>query len=510
MARQQGWFALILALAIAAGALLATYGLQLGLDLRGGSQLTLQVLPNAEIRSVGREQLEAVKEVLERRINGLGVAESTLQTVGDDQLVLQLPGEQDPARAAKVLGSTALLEFRSQRPGTEKEMEGLLPLKRQLEAVIASRDPARAAEAAQAAAASTGQPQPPKPNLSDEERAKAFRALGLSIPEGSNEAAQLEALSNEVNRRVVALFGPTLITGKDLVTAGRQQQQTGQDWEVTLNFTRAGGDKFAALTQGIAGTGRVLGIVLDGRSISEATVGPEFKAAGITGGAATISGRFTAEEARDLEVQLRGGSLPLPVKIIEQRTVGPSLGAENIRRSLAAALAGLALVAVFMLVTYRLPGVVAVLALSLYALFNLAVYALIPVTLTLPGIAGFILSVGMAVDANVLIFERVKEELRSGNTLIRSIDTGFSLAFSSIFDGHVTGLISCAALFFLGTGLVKGFAVTLAIGLLLSLFTALTCTRTLLRLLMSYPALRRVSYFLPARQLPSSTPSPAA
>jgi preprotein translocase subunit SecD len=192
------------------------------------------------------------------------------------------------------------------------------------------------------------------------------------------------------------------------------------------------------------------------------------------------------------------------VKIVEVRTIGPSLGAENVRTSLVAGLAGLALVGVFMVIVYRLAGVVAVVALALYALFNLALYALIPVTLTLPGIAGFILSVGMAVDANVLIFERVKEELRSGNTLIRSIDSGFSLAFSSIFDGHVTGLISCAALFFLGTGLVRGFAVTLAIGLLLSLFTALTCTRTLLKLLMSYPALRRPTYFLPARLLPGA------
>jgi preprotein translocase subunit SecD len=191
------------------------------------------------------------------------------------------------------------------------------------------------------------------------------------------------------------------------------------------------------------------------------------------------------------------------VKIVELRTVGPSLGAENIRSSLVAGVAGLVLVALFMVFMYRLPGFVAVLALSLYSLFNLAIYALIPVTLTLPGIAGFILSVGMAVDANVLIFERVKEELRAGNTLIRSIDTGFSLAFSSILDGHITGLISCVALFFLGTGLVKGFAVTLAIGLLLSLFTALTCTRTLLRLLMSYPSLRRILYFIPARELPS-------
>ena len=269
---------------------------------------------------------------------------------------------------------------------------------------------------------------------------------------------------------------------------------------MTLGFTKDGGDKFASLTQSIAGTGRLLGIVLDGRSISEASVGPEFKAAGITGGSASITGNFTAEQARDLEVQLRGGSLPLPVKILEVRTVGPSLGAENIRTSLVAALTGLLLVAAFMVIVYRLAGLVAVVALSLYGLFNLAVYALIPVTLSLPGIAGFILSLGMAVDANVLIFERIKEELRSGNTLIRSIDTGFALAFSSIVDGQVTTLISCIALFALGTGLVKGFAVTLGIGVLLSLFSSLTCTRTLLRVLMSYPSLRRINYFIPLVQ----------
>ena len=500
MARQQGWLALILALAIASAALLASYGLQLGLDLRGGSQLTLQVMPAGAIKTVEQEQLEAVKEVLERRVNGLGVSESPLQTVGSDQLVLQLPGEQDPTRAAKVLGSTALLEFREQKPGSEKEMNGLLPLKRQVEAVLFARRPG-----AQADASNTPAPgQPPKPTtISEADMAKAFSALGLKIPADSSEVDQLEILQAEVNRRVINLYGPPLLTGKELTSAGRQQDRTGTAWEVTLNFNREGAEKFASLTQSIAGTGRVLGIVLDGRSISEATVGPEFKAAGITGGSASIFGNFSTEEARDLEVQLRGGSLPLPVKIVEVRTVGPSLGADNIRSSLIAGVAGLVLVALFMVFTYRLPGFVAVLALSLYALFNLAIYSWFLVTLTLPGIAGFILSVGMAVDANVLIFERVKEELRSGNTLIRSIDTGFSLAFSSILDGHITGLISCVALFFLGTGLVKGFAVTLAIGLLLSLFTALTCTRTLLRLLMSYPSLRRLPYFLPARELPS-------
>ena len=470
MARQQGWFALILALAIAAGSLLFSWntpetplGQRLGLDLRGGSQLTLQVLPAGSVKVVQKEELDAVKEVLDRRINGLGVAESTLQTVGDNQLVLQLPGEQDPTRAATVLGSTALLEFRAQKPGTEQRMQELLGLKRQATTLLAS----------------------------------------LKAPEAEAKQAdrdQLEADLSRINTDIISLYEPAQLTGKDLVTAGRQQQQSGSSWEVTLSFNKLGGDRFAQLTQSIAGSGRLLGIVLDGRSISEASVGPEFKAAGISGGSASITGNFSAEEARDLEVQLRGGSLPLPVKILEVRTVGPSLGAENIRTSLLAALSGLLLVAVFMVVVYRLAGVVAVLALSLYGLFNLAAYALIPVTLTLPGIAGFILSLGMAVDANVLIFERIKEELRSGNTLIRSIETGFSLAFSSILDGQVTTLISCVALFALGTGFVKGFAVTLGIGVLLSLFSALTCTRTLLRVVLSYPALRRIDYFLPLSQ----------
>ena len=158
-----------------------------------------------------------------------------------------------------------------------------------------------------------------------------------------------------------------------------------------------------------------------------------------------------------------------------------------------------------MVLIYRLAGVVAVVALAFYALFNLSVYSLIGVTLTLPGIAGFILSIGMAVDANVLIFERIKDELRSGNTLVRSIETAFSQAFSSIIDGHLTTLISCAALFTLGTGLVKGFAATLGIGVVLSLFTALTCTRTLLRFLMGYQGLRRPTNFLPRRQLPTQS-----
>ncbi len=490
MARQQGWFALVLALGIASAALLLTTPLQLGLDLRGGSQITVEVQPAGEITRVGSEQLEAVKVVLDRRVNGLGVAESTLQTFGENQLVLQLPGEQDPTRAARVLGDTALMEFRSISEGAETEFRRLQSLRSQAKAVLTLREQQERVGETLA-------------ELDDNQLEEARQSLGVTETAGSDND-QLNLLVGKVDEKLLTLLTPTVLTGQDLVSAGRQPLQNNpSNWEVTLNFNADGAEAFAALTKSIAGTDRLLAIVLDGEIISAASVGPQFETAGITGGAATISGNFSAEAARELEVKLRGGSLPLPVEVLEVRTIGPTLGAENIRRSLMAALSGLALVAVFMVLLYRLPGGVAVIALSLYALFNLAVYCLIPVTLTLPGIAGFILSIGMAVDANVLIFERIKDELRRGNTLIRSIDTGFSQAFTSIVDGHLTTLISCSALFFLGTGFIKGFAATLGIGVVLSLFTALTCTRTLLRFLMGYAGLRRPANFLPLRQLSS-------
>jgi preprotein translocase subunit SecD len=387
-----------------------------------------------------------------------------------------------------------MLEFRAQKPGAEGDLRSLRQLRSQVRAILRLRE-----EQARNGDIDDND------GIDFDQLAEAQKLFGLD-GEATSETDQLQQLLEKVNEEIVQQFEPAALTGKDLVTAGRQPLQNNPNsWEVTLSFNSDGAEAFAELTKSIAGTDRLLGIVLDGQAISEASVGPQFEAAGISGGSASISGNFTAEEARELEVQLRGGSLPLPVEIIEVRTIGPTLGAENIRRSLVAALSGLAFVAVFMVVAYRLPGGVAVVALSLYALFNLAMYALIPVTLTLPGIAGFILSIGMAVDANVLIFERIKDELRRGNTLIRSIDTGFSEAFSSIVDGHLTTLISCAALFFLGTGLVKGFAATLGIGVLLSLFTALTCTRTLLRFLMGYSGLRSPNNFLPNSQLP--TPS---
>ena len=491
MARQQGWFALLLALVISAFLLCINLPFQLGLDLRGGSQLTLEVQPNNISEKVNSEQLEAVQLVLDRRVNGLGVAESSLRTVGSDQLILELPGEQEPSRAARVLGKTALHEFRAQRTGTRIEMQRLQRLRSQLRGIVSYKENFK----------NNNSESTDLPNIQ-----KQLKDLGTSLGVGqiasSNEDEQIELIRGKINNEIVNLFEPSLLTGSDLVSAGRRQEQNLSSWEVTLAFNKDGGDKFARLTKSIAGSDRLLGIILDGESISEASVGEQFKTVGISGGSATISGNFNAESARELEVQLRGGSLPLPVKIIQVRTIGPSLGAENIRKSLFAALFGLFLVAIFMIIFYRIAGVVAILALSFYSLFNIAVYALIPVTLTLPGIAGFILSIGMAVDANVLIFERVKDELRRGNTLIRSIETGFSQAFSSIIDGHITTLISCLSLFYLGTGFVKGFAATLGLGVFMSLFTALTCTRVLLRFLMSYKTLRKPTNFLPLQQLP--------
>ncbi|MEB3159176.1 MAG: protein translocase subunit SecD, partial [Synechococcus sp.] len=463
--------------------------IDLGLDLRGGSQLLLEVQPAGEVTKITSRELESVKSVLDRRVNSLGVAESTLQTVGDNQLVLQLPGETDPSKAAEKLGKTALLEFRAQKAGNEEEMRGLQRLRNQVKNILAAKK-----------ARGDGDDEA---GIDPEEFAKALKALGLDATAGS-EKEQLEQLLAKADLDFANGFEPATLKGDLLSRAGtRSPSDQNPSWAVTLTFNAEGGQKFAELTKSIAGTGRLLGIFLDGSPISEATVGSQFEVAGITGGNAEITGRFSAEEANDLSELINGGALPLPVNILQVRTIGPSLGAENVQRSLVAALAGLALVALFMLVTYRLAGVVAVLALALYALFNLSVYALIGVTLTLPGIAGFILSIGMAVDANVLIFERIKDELRSGNTLVRSIETAFSQAFSSIIDGHLTTLISCAALFTLGTGLVKGFAATLGIGVLLSLFTALTCTRTLLRFLMGYQGLRRPTNFLPLRQLPT-------
>ena len=490
MGRKNYWFLFVIIFAILSIFICTKIPFQLGLDLRGGSQLTLEVQPTEEIKKITINEMEGVKAVLDKRVNGLGVSDSQLQTVGTNQLLLELPGEQDPSGAAKVLGETALLEFRIQRNGTETKLRDLQTQRNRVEYFIKLLEE------------NNNSAQLIKELNVNDEINNLFETYNIK----SNQILDYEQfilLRNEINEEIAILFEPTSLTGKYLINAGRRQDQNTNNWEVTLSFNSEGGEKFANITKSLAGTSRLLGIVIDGISYSEASVGKQFANAGITGGSATISGNFTADDARNLEVQLRGGALPLPIEIIQIRTIGPSLGAQNIRLSLFAALTGLFLVGIFMIYIYKLAGVVAVLALSFYSLFTLSIYALLPVTLTLPGIAGFILSIGMAVDANVLIFERLKEELQSGNTLIRSIDASFKNAFSSIIDGHLTTLISCITLFYLGTGFVKGFAATLGIGVLLSLFTALTCTKAILKFLMSYQGLRKISNFINPNQINS-------
>lgn len=456
MQKQRFVIVAILFLVAIAITILATLPLQLGLDLKGGAQLTIQVQPNTENVTVTENDTAAVKRVIENRINGLGVAEAITQLVGEDRILVQLPGVTDPQQAERVLGGTAQLEFRPQNPKTENEFGQTYGLRRQLEAQLTE-----------------------------------FRSKGQAAA-NAEQIDQLETAIDELDQQILKLFEPVNLTGEYVVNAQPAPTQAGNAWQVYLNFNPEGAEIFADITKGLAGTGRSVGIFLDDALISAPVVGAEYAGTGIAGGNVTITGNFDIDTASDLAIQIRGGSLPFPVVVVENRTVGATLGQDSIRRSIYAGLAGLVLVLVFVAVYYRLPGVIADVSLLIYTLLTLAAYALIGVTLTLPGIAGFILSIGMAVDANVLIFERTREEIYKGNTLYRSVESGFFNAFSSILDSNVTTLIACAALFFLGSGLVKGFALTLAIGVAVSMFTAITCSRTLLLLtVLGLPVVRQ-------------------
>jgi preprotein translocase subunit SecD len=455
VAKQRVLLAVILLLIIGAILVITQIPTRLGLDLRGGSQLTLQVKPTNKVKEITPQVLEGVQSVIENRINGLGVSEALVQTSGQDQLIIQLPGVNDPQQAERVLGGTAQLDFRKQKPNTEDQYQKDSFEQLQLKTALEQLDKTKEAEIAE---------------LKQQLQAK--------------EAA------------IASLFVPSGLTGANLTDAYPASANS-QNWEIALRFDGKGGELFADLTKEIAGTNRTLGIFLDNRLISAAVVDRQYAATGIVGGNASIRGNFTAQTAQDLAVQLKGGALPVPVEIVENRTVGATLGKDSIQSSIVAALTGLFLVFVFMAVYYRLPGVIADIALAVYALLTYAAFVLLGVTLTLPGIAGFILSIGMAVDANVLIFERTREELRAGKTLYRSIESGFNRAFSSILDSNVTTLIACGALFWLGTGLVKGFALTLALGVMISMFTAITCSRTLLFLAISAPQLRKPQFYGP-------------
>lgn len=296
----------------------------------------------------------------------------------------------------------------------------------------------------------------------------------IEIAGEDDPEAAVNILKNTAQLQFIDEEGNVLLTGKNLVDAQAQMKQDGSGQaEIALEFDKEGAKLFGEATT--ANVGKPLIIVIDDQAVSAPIVqGP------IMDGNAVITGNFTAKEAQDLAVLLRSGALPVSFEVMEKRSIGPTLGADSLDKSIKAGIVGLIAILIFMIGYYRLPGVIADLSLVIYSLLVLGTMVALDAVLTLPGIAGFALSIGMAVDANVIIYERIKEELRYGKTLVASIEAGFKRAFTTIFDANVTTLITAAVLMYFGTGPVKGFAVTLSIGIVASMLVALTFTRYML------------------------------
>ena len=451
-----------------------------GLDLQGG----LQVLLEADLEA-GQEldagALDVAATIIENRVNALGVVEPLVQTQGERRIIVELPGVGDPDQAIATIKETGLLEFID--AGDE-----FIPAGVTVETTY--------------------------PQLESE-------GATTHLAEPGEIAAPVSPISPTLvyTDRVYA----TILTGAHLRNAGVQRdEQTGQ-FMIAFELDDEGGDIFADFTG--RNIQKFASIVLDKKVISSPVIQSQ-----IPDGQGVIQGDFTLEEAQNLVVQLRYGSLPVPLRVETTRTIGPTLGQDSVQRSIRAGLVGLGIVLLFMLIYYRVPGFLAALALVLYGLLNLAVYmvgwpilllisllllvsyfvdrrdawpmilgvilllvtialaaaGLTSVTLTLPAITGFILSTGMAVDANILVFERMKEEVRAGRNLTSAIEAGFSRAWTSIRDSNISTLITCAILFYFGStfgaGAVRGFAVTLALGVIINIFTAITVTRTFMRL----------------------------
>lgn len=391
---------------------------------QAAGRLVLAIKPSeaANIRELAvRQGLETIRN----RVDQFGVAEPSIQQQGENRILVQLPGVQDPARAKALIGKTALLEFKMVDERTDPET-----------------------------ALKTGPP--PGTEILYQRR----------VDKETREERKVPFL---VQKRAA-------ITGRDVSTARVSIDQNTSEPYVSVDFNAAGARAFSELTD--ANVGKRLAIVLDGNVHSA----PQIRER-IPSGRAQITGGFTTDEATDLAIVLRAGALPAPVQVLEERTVGPSLGADSIRQGIIAILASTALVCVFMLVYYRVSGFIADVALGLNLLLLMATMAGFHATLTLPGIAGIALTIGMAVDTNILIFERIREELRAGKTVRGAIDAGFARAFKTVIDTHVTVLVSGLILFQFGTGPVKGFAVTLMIGIAVSLFTAVFFTRLIFDLL---------------------------
>ena len=390
---------------------------KLGLDLVGGARIMLEAKTTNSVAKITPDVMNRLQTAIEKRVNKLGVSETSVAQVGDKRLLVEIPGVLDTKEAERILGKTAQLEFK--QPVLDDKG-------------IQQRDP------------------------------KTQRPLWISAD----------------------------LTGEDLKDANLGTNQAGQ-WTVSLEFNGKGAQKFAELTEKLVG--KPMAIYFDGEEISAPVINEP-----IYGGKAEISGGgdtgFSPEEAKSMVDLLKAGALPVPSEIIQENTVGPTLGAASIDKSKTASMIGIGLIILFMILAYRLPGIIADIALIIYGIILFALFKIFGVVLTLAGIAGFVLSIGMAVDANILIFERTKEELRAGRNLFTAINSGFDRAWTSIFDSNMTTLLTCVILYFLGTSVVKGFALTLFIGIIVSLFTAITVTRNFMHLIfgtgeLKYPAL---------------------
>ena len=420
-----------------------------------GGVLTWTMTSAAE-RTLADNATTQALNIIESRINALGVAEPTLQTHGaqtSHQILLQMPGVQDPERVKNVLQGESRLE---------------------LVHVV-----------------SPPSPQPAQTFSSEAEAIASLNSAGTVPPNRKvvpyQERNDATDKTQQKPKQWVVIEVPSIIDGSELRNALASQSQGGRsdDFEIDFSLKKAGADKFGTWTG--SHINEYMGVMLNGEVRSIAFIKSQIYDRG------SISGRFTKQTAEDLALTLRSGALPAPIEYLEERTVGPSLGADSIKAGVRASLVGLGLVIVFMLVYYRGSGVNAVVALILNMILMMAGLIVFGATLTLPGSAGIILTIGMAVDSNVLIFERIREELRSGKTIPSAVELGFNRAFITIIDTHVTTIISSLFLFVFGTGPIRGFAVTLVIGLLINLFSAVYVSRTIFIWLLSRKKMESLS-----------------
>ncbi len=443
------WLVILVVLGALCYAYFERNGLNLGLDLKGGAHIVLQAKDTPE-NPLRDDSIDRLLAVLRNRIDQYGVAEPIIQKSGSDRIIVDLPGIQDPAAALELIGRTAQMDFREVLASTG----GNLPL----EPIRRNYD-------------------------SDIQFVNAQERWREEVAKLSNASADLVARSKTVEGSIVApaeeagmfyLLGPVLLSGKDLDNAEVNPDSLGR-MGVSLEFNSNGAKLFEEATGRLVG--KQLAIVLDNVVISAPVVQDR-----IAGGRAQITGRFTADEAGRLAIMLKAGALPVAVEIAENRSVGPSLGADSIKQGLEAGLFGAGMVLVFMLLYYQFRGLAADIALAVTVLLIFAGLIAFNATLTLPGIAGIILTLGMAVDGNVLIYERIREERNSGKTPAAALDSGFRKALVTILDSNITTLIAALVLFYFGSGSVRGFGVTLSVGLVASVFANIVVTRAILQL----------------------------